>query len=263
MSDLIKAFLIPGSLWCLLIGLTACLVVAHLWRAVRGRAIWALTVLASLYWLLSLPPVSDRLATLFDPQSGRPRSAQELSSASAIVVLGSGVHSYRASERDITVLSDESVLNALEAARVYRMLQPVAIIASGGIADPRIERVPESETLRDALVRIGVPSDHILLESMSRTTHEQALNVAPLLKARHWERFALVASPMHMPRAAATFRAQGVDPLPAVARFRSDPLVETAPWRPSDAALGVSRRALYDYLAWVYYWQQGWLRPAT
>jgi uncharacterized SAM-binding protein YcdF (DUF218 family) len=68
---------------------------------------------------------------------------------------------------------------------------------------------------------------------------------------------------MHMPRAAATFRAQGVDPIPAVARFRSDALVPAVRWRPSDAALGVSRRAFYDYLAWLYYWQRGWLRAAT
>jgi hypothetical protein len=68
---------------------------------------------------------------------------------------------------------------------------------------------------------------------------------------------------MHMPRAAAAFRAQGVDPIPSVARFRSDPLAQTARWRPNDGSLGVSRRAFYDYLAWLYYWQKGWLRAAT
>jgi uncharacterized SAM-binding protein YcdF (DUF218 family) len=263
MTDFIKFFLIPGSPWCLLIGLTVCLALAHAWRALGRTAIWGLTVLAGLYWICSLSPVSDRLATRFDPQAGRPRTAQELAGVSAIVLLGAGVHTYMANGLDITMLSDESALNALEGARVYRLLHPVAVVASGGIADLRVEGVPESEVLRDVLIRFGVPADRILLESTSRTTHEQALNVAPLLRARHWERFALVASPMHMPRAAAAFRAQGVDPVPSVARFRSDSLAQTPRWRPNDGSLGVSRRAFYDYMAWLYYWQKGWFRAAT
>jgi len=263
-ADLVKALLVPGSISFLLIALTGCVVLAWGPRRSRRIAVPALTILAAGYWLASLPIVADALATRFPARSAQPATAAGLGDVQAIVVLGAGADGYGAGERVVTIPDRQTVFNALEGARVFRLLSGRApVIASGGIVDPDAVQEPESVVLRDLLVRAGVPGDQILLESASRTTHEQAINVAPMLKAHQWARVALVTPPVQMRRALAVFEAAGVHPIPAVAPYRLDDSVKGRPaprWLPNAQALNVSSRATYDYLAWVYYWVRGWLR---
>ena len=260
-AELIKAFFVPGSLFFLLLGLTAGVLLAYGPRRSRRLAIPALALLAIGYWLASFPVVSDALNTRFHSDEAHSVMLPDLSGAQAIVVLGAGATGYAAEGRTVTIPSQQTIFNALEAARVFQLLAGrLPVIASGGVGDPDTVKDPESVLLRDLLLRYGVPSEQITLESTSRTTHEQALLVAPLLKEGGWDRFVLVAPPVHMPRAVAVFTAQGVQPIPAVSQFQSDPPpVRTARWMPNEAALQASTRAAYDYLAWGYYWMRGWL----
>jgi uncharacterized SAM-binding protein YcdF (DUF218 family) len=260
-TDLIKLFLVPGSLWFLICGLTAGVLLARGPTPLRRLAWPFLAALALLYWLESLPVVSEALATGFGRLNARQVTAREVSAAQAIVVLGAGVSSYTAARHTITVPEQQTVLNALEAARIFRLLEErVHVVASGGIPDPQSTAKPEAAVLLELLERDGVPADHVVLESASRTTYEQALRVAPLLKDRGWNRFVLVTSPAHLLRATAAFAAQGVQPIPGPASFRSQsPDVPRFWWRPSGAALAVSELSLYDYMAWVYYWTRGYV----
>jgi len=50
-----------------------------------------------------------------------------------------------------------------------------------------------------------------------RTTHDEAVLVAPMLKRLGVQRTILVTSAIHMPRSLGTFRAAGVDAIPAPA----------------------------------------------
>jgi len=261
-AGFVKAFLVPGSFSFLFFGLTFGVLLAYGPRRWRRLAVPVLTLLAASYWLLSLPLVSDALATRFHARGSMPASAMDIAEARAIVVLGAGISGYVVNGGSATVPDSQTIFNALEAARLFHLLdRRPSVIASGGITNPNSQLEPETAVIRDLLLRAGVPADRILLESTSRTTHEQALNVAPMLKARHWERFALVTPPAQMPRAVAAFAAQGVEPMPAAAPYRSSPLPGSPParWRPNSGALNVSARAAYDYLAWGYYWMRGWL----
>ena len=259
----IKTFLIPGSLSFLLLGLTAGALLAYGPQRSRRLAFPVLAFLAAGYWLGSLPIVSNALATRFHSRSAQQATASDLGGVQAIVVLGAGANGYGADERMVTIPDRQTVFNALEGSRVFRLLSgSVPVIASGGIVDPDAPQEPESVVLRDLLMRAGVPEDRILLESSSRTTHEQAINIAPILKAHQWSRVALVTPPVQMVRALAVFEAVGVHPVPAVAPYRSDDSARKGPawrWLPHGEALDVTTRATYDYLAWVYYWTRGWL----
>ena len=70
-------------------------------------------------------------------------------------------------------------------------------------------------------MQLGVPADRIVLESGSVNTHDEAVLVAPMLRALHVDRLVVVTSDIHMRRSLATFRGAGLDPVPAIA---SDPL---------------------------------------
>ena len=262
-ADLIKELFIPGSFAFLLFGLTAGVLLGYGPRPLRRFALPFLALLAVGYWLGSLPSVSDALATRFFAADARSLGAEDVADAKAIVVLGAGVASYVSGEQSATIPALQTALNAFEAARVYRLLpRPVPVIASGGVVSPEYQTEPESEVLRDLLVRAGVPAAQIVLESKSRTTHEQAMEVAPLLHAHHWEPVVLVVPPVQMPRAAAVFAAQGVKSIRAPAPFRAPStgtLQMKGGWVPNGGALNAAERAVYDYLAWMYYWMRGWL----
>jgi uncharacterized SAM-binding protein YcdF (DUF218 family) len=134
------------------------------------------------------------------------------------------------------------------------------VIASGGIVEPGSRTTTEAGVLADALVRLGVPRERIALEPRSRTTREQAVNVAGMLKKGGVGRFLLVTNASHMPRASAAFRELGFQPVASVSLYA----VGTPPgfWhrlRPGVSALRQSDWACYEYLARIYYWYEGWL----
>jgi uncharacterized SAM-binding protein YcdF (DUF218 family) len=256
LADFVKSYFIPGSTLFLVIVSTPLIACILLARDRIGRAaayLMALTVTA--YWALSLPILSDAIgASLPAHLTATPVG----SSPRAIVVLGAGVARYSDANGDVTVPLGQTALNALDGARLYRE-RGLPIVASGGAFDVTIEQ-PESVTLRQILVKHGVPSDRIVEESTSRTTREQALAVAPLLRAHGWNPVLLVSSPVHLLRARGAFAAMGIDAIPAPASFRSTHFVFTRRWTPTPEALASSENSMYDYLAWPYYWAAGWLR---
>jgi uncharacterized SAM-binding protein YcdF (DUF218 family) len=157
-------------------------------------------------------------------------------------------------------LTGTSLMRALEGARVFKMIGARILIVSGGIPNPRRQFRPESEMLRDVMVKVGVAPRAIIEESTSRTTREQALNIGPLLQASNVQRFVLVTTPSHMRRSLALFRTAGLDPVPSLAPVRSDG-VAPPPWLlPNYESFSLSDEAVYDYAATAYYWMRGWTR---
>jgi uncharacterized SAM-binding protein YcdF (DUF218 family) len=260
MTSIVKSFLVPGSISFLVAGLVVGVGLLYGSDRMRrwGRA-W-LTVLLLVYAFLATPLGADLVAAplvrRFTPITRRDQAP----GVDTLVVLSTGGEIYRAYGEEVAEMGKSTAYNALEAARVYRVMTPRTVIASGGIVDPGARRDPEAAVLTDGLVRLGVPRDRIVLESRSRTTREQAVNVAELLKKRGVKRFVLVTTADHMPRANATFKELNLQPVPAVSMFA----MATPPglWhrlRPSINALKQSDWACYEYLARIYYWKQGWL----
>jgi uncharacterized SAM-binding protein YcdF (DUF218 family) len=152
------------------------------------------------------------------------------------------------------VLTVGSLLRALEGARVFKMIGARLAIASGGIARPDRQLTPESEMLREAMNKAGVPANLILQESLSKTTLDAAKLIGPMLKAHNVKQFVLVTSPTHMRRALMLFRASGMDPVPSIAPARSEYGRHPPLFLPNDESWQLSDQAVYDYAAWVYNW---------
>lgn len=259
MVEFVKEFLIPGSIPFLLMGLTVGLALLYRKATRRWGRRW-LTALVGAYWLASTPLGSRILAGGLDRGYGSLVQAEQAEGATAVVVLSGGSLTYRARGEEINVLSGPSAFRALEAARVYRLLNGPWVVVSGGIGDPDRQLTPESETMRDELVRAGVPAERILVEPTSSDTRQQALNLTPLLAEHGIVRFVLVTSPAHMWRALTAFRAVGLHPVPSVSAWRSEGLPDHL-WQilPSTSSLFDSQSAMREYLALVYYWSRGWL----
>lgn len=223
-------------------------------RAVRWARRWMAGAFV-LYLTLCLQGTSDVLVGGLSRGHARIVRAVDAPTVRTIVVLGNGARVRSGNGQELTAPNLQSAHNALEAARLYRLLGDPIVVASGASFD-RSSPTPESRVLSDALESLGVPKDRIVVEGQSRSTRQQAVNVSLWLKERNETTFVLVTSPEHMWRAERAFIVEGVRPIPSpsLLRYGGSP-----PWQPRLMALDGSVNALYEYVALGVYWWRGWI----
>ena len=124
-----------------------------------------------------------------------------------------------------------------------------------------------SEAMAEVLELMGVPKSAIIQEPQSANTYENAVDVKTVLTARHIGRILLVTSAMHMPRALALFKHQGIDAIAAPCDFVSlTSEGHTGSWRaaaihliPGSDNLNMTSMALKEFLGIAVYRAAGLL----
>src|SRR5262249_52797152 len=80
----------------------------------------------------------------------------------AVVVLGSGSIDVQDWDGHRYALPDRPAMaRVLEASRVFKLIEPAIVISSGGSPHPGQNVTPTGETMRDALIALGVPAQPI------------------------------------------------------------------------------------------------------
>ena len=96
------------------------------------------------------------------------------------------------------------------------MAPPIAFptISSHSIppAASGIDSLTDAELMCNLAFELGISKDDIILETASMSTFDEARFIKPIVKS---ERFLLVTSASHMPRAMALFKKLGMNPIPA------------------------------------------------
>lgn len=178
-----------------------------------------------------------------------------------IVLLGSGTYLARDWDGGLFPAVDKiGASRVAEAARLYRLLQPEVVISSGGLLEVDENSWPSGASMADALVSLGVPRERILVEDRSETTHREAVVVKEILSRRPLDHIVLVTSPVHMRRSLGTFRAEGLDCIPAIAH-ETPPLAKW--WEkliPTDKGLEESGMVVHELTGLVAYRLRGWYR---
>ena len=106
-------------------------------------------------------------------------------------------------------LPDKSTYQRREfAAWLHKQWQPVPVLACGGRTGEGEQPLPVA--MRDLLERAGVPENMISIETDSRSTHENAVYGAAILRKHGVSTIALVVEARDMLRASASFRKQGI-----------------------------------------------------
>lgn len=256
---LVKDLFLPASVNFLLIGLVVgVLLLCAGARARRlGRA-WLLVLLA-LYWLWATPLVGHTMVAALASGYGSVADPARAPQARAIVVLTGGSRTYAFSGMRMQEPSPSTALRTMEAARLYRMLRPDLVFVSGGVGDSRVQLDPESDVMRQRLIGLGVPPERIVMETASTTTREQAINLAPMIRARDADPFVLVTSPYHIRRATRLFSAMGLHPIASMAPMQSEGVPGRSRLVPSSDGLLVSEIALREWIALAYYFARGWI----
>jgi uncharacterized SAM-binding protein YcdF (DUF218 family) len=149
----------------------------------------------------------------------------------------------------------------LHAFRLYRAKKAPLIIVTGGNKFPQAGVKSESYYTVKILESWGVPESRIILEPNSRNTHQNAVQVKTILKARGIDRILLVTSAFHMPRAIETFQHVGLDAVPSpsaysVAAYARPAFLE---WWPTLGNLSRSQAVVKEYLGIIVYRLRGWI----
>jgi uncharacterized SAM-binding protein YcdF (DUF218 family) len=119
-----------------------------------------------------------------------------------IIVVGGAI----SARRGIISLNNDRLIAAVE---LYHRYPDVRIVFAGGNADVIFPGLSESEFAARFLENLGIPREHIELESSSRNTRENAVNTMQLVMPKPGERWLLITSAYHMPRAIGLFRKAG------------------------------------------------------
>lgn len=228
-----------------------------LFRKNGGRAgrLW-IAALVVFYWILITPITAVALVRALSVSYPPVNSRLEARGATAIVVLGAGIETYRSRGAVYNGANREHALRMMEVARVYTVMDRPWVIVTGGLGN---EDVTEAGHMAADLKGLGVADDRVVEESQATNTHEHGLFVPPLLQARGVTQFVLVTSQQQMARALRVFRAVGLDPIPSTPEFFVRVGRPMEMFLPSASALGASSAMIYDELAMGYYWVRGWL----
>jgi uncharacterized SAM-binding protein YcdF (DUF218 family) len=151
----------------------------------------------------------------------------------------------------VVMAGDVGYERTATAARLLQAGQARLLVVTGGEPGPG----DSAESLRARAIALGVPADRIRMETVSRSTREALLAVAPLLAREGVRSIALVSSPYHQRRAVRTARKA----LPGLV-VRSCPASPSF-WSPRGwwREPGSRRIVLTEYGKLLYYAAHGWL----
>ena len=232
----LKALVLPPTGPLLLTALG----IASMRRAPRlGRALAMAGVVGLL--ALSMPAVAEFLVGFVD--TSVPFDPKAAKSAQAVVILGGGIRR-NAPEYGGDTLATLTLERVRYGARVARRTGLPVLVTGGTVLAGEPEAILMAGALKD---EFGVPVRWV--EPQSRTTHENAVLSAAILKREGIDRIVLVTHVFDTRRAIAEFEAQGFHVYVAPTGGSSAGEGAILDWMPSILGLTRSYYALYELLA--------------
>jgi uncharacterized SAM-binding protein YcdF (DUF218 family) len=175
------------------------------WRRLSRRLLWG--GFAALF-VCGLSPLGDVLVQPLETRFARADPQSLGTGIAGIIVLG-GAEDGRADDARELAGLNEAAERYTEAVALARRLPMARLVFTGGSAALVRTEAPEADTALRLFEALGVARERITLEAQSRDTYENALFTARLLAPNAGERWLLVTSASHMPRAVGCFRKAG------------------------------------------------------
>ncbi len=246
---LLKTLILPPTA-SLLLALFAFLI-WHRWpRLARASVVCSIVSL----WFFSLPLTASWLMNGLErqyPPLPLTGGSEFTSDASAIVILGGG-RRVDAREYGVDTVNFRTLERLRFGVQIHRATR-LPILVSGGRV--RGDEAASEAQLMAQLLRDEFDTPVHWQEAHSRTTAENALFSARLLKQQGIDSILLVTHAWHMPRAAWAFERAGLRVIAAPMGFTSaiSPSRWWMAWLPNAQALGRVHYALHERLgAWIY-----------
>ena len=224
-------------------------------RARFGRGL-ALTAILALIAAATLPlgmlligPLEDRF----------PLPPPDLPPPEGIIVLGGAIDDQVSAAREETVF-DEGGERLTEAVVLAKRFPQARVVYTGGTAS-FVPGATSTEALqaRKFMSQMGIAPDRVTIEDKSRNTDENARFTAAIVHPQPSQRWIIVTSAFHMPRAMGLFEKAGFHPIAypvgfrTCGRWRNDLRLRFEPVR----NLRIFEIAIHEWIGLAAYWANG------
>jgi uncharacterized SAM-binding protein YcdF (DUF218 family) len=199
--------------------------------------------------MLLIAPLGDRFPT---PPS-------DLPPPKGIIVLGGAIDDGASAARGQTVF-DEGGERITEAVILAKRYPEARVVYTGGTAS-LVPGASSTEALRakELMTQMGIPAERITIEDKSRSTDENARFTAAIVDSDPSQRWIIVTSAFHMPRAMGVFEKAGFRPIAypvsfyTLGRWPDDLRLNFWPAR----NLRIFELALHEWIGLTAYWASG------
>ena len=250
LSKTVAFLLLPSNL-LIVAGLIGLALIATRWRRAGKRVALTSLVLLLAIAILPLPVIlTNSLENRFppwDPARGPP---------DGIVILGGAIGPGLSLDRGAPQFG-EGAGRIIAIAKLARQFPTARIIYSGGNGSLFPGQPGEADFLYPVLDDFGVPRARVVLENRSRNTVENAVFSKDIAQPKPGERWLLVTSAWHMPRAVGCFRSVGfpVEAYPVDWRTLRHPRYAVSTW--PAANLYATDVIVHEWLGLLAYWVTG------
>lgn len=245
-----KPFILPPTLFA--VGFIVSIFLIH--RKKYHLAKVLLVAMFALYYIFSVQLTADLLAYSLERQYPSPAIINQ-EGIQAIVILAGGADE---SSGELSGVSWRRLWRGIE---VYRQLaEKIPILYSGASGNPFDQYVGEALLAKQYAVSMGIPEKQFWTETESRTTAESGREVRrfleehfPNLKA---QKIILITSGIHMPRAVAVMKKQGIEVLPISADLHDNKKIFSLnlfDLLPSAGSFNSSVTSVHEWLGMVGY----------
>lgn len=216
-SKLLWVFTSPGNFFVLLLVAGAFLNLSHVENRRKAGATICFVVAIILFLIGMLPTGTWMLTPLENKYP--PQMPQQVA---GIVLIGGDEKAQRSEIRGQPVYLDSGRRYITFATLARHYPQAKLVFAGGSPLVRPNSPLKEAQIVKEVLSGMGVPVEHMQFEDASRNTRENAVNAYNLVHPKADEKWLLVTSAYHMPRALATFRKAGWNIEPATTGYITD-----------------------------------------
>lgn len=214
----------------------------------RGLSWTALALLLAMGW----QPLPDLLIRHLENQYAELPPQADLRNYVGAVVLGGATEQGYAAQAHTQPLLNDAAERMTAPLAMLRHNPHLRLVFTGGSGEPWGSVRSEAESARLFFDSQGVPGRRVSYETLSRDTHDNAVLSAQLPGVDITQRWLLVTSAWHMPRAMATFHQAGWNVTAYPVDFRTGP---DTPWSAYSLKDGVRswQLALHELLGILAY----------
>ena len=203
-------------------------------------------------WLgecLFLRPLEDK----FIQNEDLLKNSNELVNPIIVVLSGDSINRSLLTEEDNVEVGEITLARLIGAYFLYKEMG-FPILVSGGTI-PNIDgNTPAANTMKELLVKLGIPEEDVLIEGNSSTTLENAIFTMELIKKYNFQEVILVTSSVHMPRAMLAFKNLDVMIVPAPVNFLYEDMKPgILDILPNRGSWEHNLRALHEWIGLLYY----------
>lgn len=250
LSKVFWFFASPGNafLMVLLLGLTL--------TATRFRRTgkWLVTLAVMTALVVTFVPIGASMMKTLEDRFPVPTSLPP--HIDGIVVLGGVIDPVMSAVRKDIVIN--GAVERITVSAALATEHPGArVIFTGGSGSITEQGVKEADYVAGLYASLGIPAERLTLEREARNTWENAKYTAELVSPKLDEKWILVTSAFHMPRAVGAFRRVGWEMIPYPVDFITRKTI-TFP-SPMDFAQGLGNlsNAGHEWLGLITYWLTG------